>query len=119
MDNEALYKINSLVSSVFYDNTEAMRDWNSTNKQRALNNIIKKVMKLKNRRKRMKKLTAYNVFYKDQVPLIRREFPDILCQDIMPEAARRWNYYKTHDIEYLRDKYGYKVNNNNTAASMA
>lgn len=107
MENEALYKINSLVSSVFYDYPDGLQEWTSASKQKTLNAIIKKIMKLKNRRKRVKKLTAYNVFYKDQVPIIRKEFPKIMCQDIMPEAARRWNHYKTYDPGYLREKYGY------------
>ncbi|ABF70576.1 hypothetical protein [Trichoplusia ni ascovirus 2c] len=114
MANEALYQINALVTSVFYDCTDRLNDWNSTAKQRTLNSVLKRVLKIKNKRKRPMKPTAYNLFYKDQVPIIRREFPQISCRDIMPEAARRWVQYKNNNPAYLQERYGYKgVNSNN------
>ncbi|BBB16608.1 hypothetical protein [Heliothis virescens ascovirus 3j] len=105
---DGVHQINSLVTSVFSD-SEHINEWLSLSKQRALNMILKRTMRIKNRRKRPIQPTAYNLFYKDQVPVLTKEFPNISCRDIMKEAARRWNYHKQYNPKYLLDNYNYRT----------
>ncbi|CAL44691.1 14.4 kDa HMG_Box/Yabby-like [Spodoptera frugiperda ascovirus 1a] len=105
---DGIHQINSLVTSVFGDSNH-INEWLSAPKQRSLNTILKRTMRIKNRRKRPIQPTAYNLFYKDQVPILSKEFPNITCRDIMKEAARRWNYLKQYNPQYLYDNYNYRT----------
>ena len=45
--------------------------------------------------KKKREPTAYNLFVKEQMPLIKEEFPELSRQDLMREVGRMWNTNKS------------------------